>query len=391
MAESKKILMLDGNSSQCLPLMRSFYKKGYWVTLVSPSKFSSGYFSKYANEKLIWPKITGNEDEFYGVLLKHIKSTNYDVVLGLSDVSSGILSYHKSEVEKYVSTVVPDYQTFSIAANKYATMQLCMKNEIPCPLTFDDNEAYSEELKKKLNFPAVVKPKKGVGAIGFTVVDDWNLLVQKLPGLRKKFGSLLIQEYIPNQMQYTVEAFCDKNSELKACVISKKERFFPVDGGTSSCNITVDEPEIVFIVENLLNKLEWKGIANIDFVFDPRDNTHKVIEINPRIGATAKIAFMAGIDLSEMLLKLANDEVIEEKRDYNTEIILRNLLLEMLWFLFSSFKNKRRAQTSFFKFFGRNVSYQSFGVDDPSPLIGFVLGYIVKYADLKKLKEKLPL
>ncbi len=389
MAESKKILMLDGNSSQCLPLIRSFFKKGHWVTLVTPSKFSSGYFSRYAKEKLIWPKITGNEEEFYKVLRDHIRSTKYDVVLGLSDVSSGILSCHKEEVEKFVSTVVPNYKIFSMAVNKYATMQLCMANGIPCPLTFDDNEAYSEGLKKNLKFPAVVKPKRGVGAQGFTVVHDWNLLIEKLPELQQNYGSMLIQEYIPNQRQYTVEAFCDQNSELKACVISRKVRFFPVSGGTSSCNITVNEPEITLTVERLLKKLKWTGIANIDFVFDPRDNTYKVIEINPRIGATAKIAFLTGVDLSEMLLKLANGEDIKEIKSYDSDIILRNLLLEMLWFLFSSFKDKKRDRVMFFKFLGRNVSYQSFSIDDPFPSIGFVLGYMIKYANLKKLKQKI--
>lgn len=381
----EKILVLDGNSSQCLPLVRAFYKKGYYVTLVCPTRFSSGYFSQYINKRLIWPGITENEEKFLQVFKDHIKKNKYKLVLGLSDASTRMLSYHKEEIEKFVKTVVPDYKYYSVAADKYLTMQFCMEENIPCPLTYEIDKANYN----KLDFPVVVKPKIGVGAVGFNIIDNLQSLDEKLPKLRKEYGELLIQEYIPNQIQYTAEVFFDKHSEMKTCVISKKTRFFPVKGGTSSCNITVENHEISHIAENLLKKIGWVGPANLDFVLDPRDNTPKIIEINPRIGATVKIACLAGIDISEMLINLVTGRDIKCAKVYKKKIIMRNLCLDLLWFIFSSYEDKRTTQPGFFQFFGRNVFYQSMRTDDPGPFIGFILGYLVKYSNLNKLKKKL--
>ena len=372
-----------------MPLIRGFHKDGHRVTLICPGICSSGYFSRYAHKKITWPRITGNEEKFYQLFIKHVKENKYDLVLGLSDVSTSMLSYHKKEIEKYIQTIVPDYGVYATAADKYMTMQLCMKHEIPCPYTFSDKDVESEFFREKLKFPVVVKPRKGIGGVGFTVVPDRKSLRNQLPSLKKEFGNLLIQEYIPNKTQYTAEVVCDQNSELKACVVSEKKRFFPIVGGTSCCNVTINNPEIRKICSRLLKALQWTGVANIDFVLDPRDQVPKVIEINPRIGATVKIAFLAGVDFSRMLLCLYDRKEIMRITEYKEGIVMRNLLLDMFWFAFSSIKEKRTTRPAYYKFLGRNIHYQSFGWDDPVPILGFALGYLVKYANFNKLKKKL--
>lgn len=383
-----KILVLDGNSSQCLPLIRSFKKAGHIVVLVCPGIFSSGFFSRYPDKKLIWPKSSDYPDKFYQQFISHVEKEYYDFVLGLSDVSTEMLSSHKQEIEKYIQTLVPDYKIYSKAANKYNTMRLCMENDIPCPLTVNEDEIDCDFFKEQLTFPVVVKPKRGVGAVGFSILSNPSDLEKCILDYRKKFGDLLVQEYIPNDLQYTAEVFCDKQSEIKACVISEKKRFFPLKGGTSSCNITIKNDEMISISRTLLKKIGWVGPANIDFILDPGDNTPKVIEINPRVGATVKIAFLSGVDFSNMIITSINNKNIEKTSSYIKGIVLRNLLLDLLWFLFSSFTQKKSTYPGFFKFSGHNIYYQSFSKDDSGPLIGFFMSYVIKYSNLKKLINK---
>lgn len=387
MSESKQILILDGNSSHCLPLMKSLEKMGHAVTVVCPSVFSCGYFSRYG-QKEIWPRITGNEDEFYRLLVNKISTVEYDLVLGLSDTSARLLSQHKSAIEKYVSTIVPDVEIFEKAADKFLTMQFCMDNGIPCPATIDGD---ADLLISDITFPVIVKPKVGVGAVGFFIIEDEEELRQRLPSLEATYGSMVIQEFIPNENQYTVEAFCDHNSDLKACVITKKVRFFPVNGGTSSCNVTVNDPEIYGSVKRLLEGIKWVGSANVDLIVDPRDHIPKVIEINPRVGATVKTAFLAGVDIADMSVKLIDKKSIESKKETPAGIVMRNLILDLLWFAFSPFAAKRTNNPSFFKFFGRGVHYQNFSVDDPLPAVGYFLSNVLKYINGNVVRRKLGL
>jgi hypothetical protein len=50
---------------------------------------------------------------------------------------------------------------------------------------------------------------------------------------------------------------------------------------------------------------------------------------------------------------------------------------------------RKSTHPSFFKFFGRNVCYQTLAADDPMPFAGFVLGMLRKYANPKVWKAKL--
>ena len=38
-----------------------------------------------------------------------------------------------------------------------------------------------------------------------------------------------------------------------------------------------------------MKKINYKGIVDIDFVYDKRDCTYKILDINPRIGATFRL------------------------------------------------------------------------------------------------------
>lgn len=389
MRDRKSILVLDGNSSQCLPLIRSFYNLGFKVDLVCPGVFSAGYFSRYAHKRIIWPRITGNEKDFYELLIRHIASNKYELVLGLGDVSAGILSRNKHEIEHYSKTLVPDFDIFSVAADKYLTMKFCMNHDIPCPVTIDSESDLMDPSRFEINFPVVVKPKKGVGAVGFSIYHDIETLMHDLPGLRQEFGPVLIQEYISNDIQFTAEVFCDRFSDMKACVIASKTRFFPTKGGTSSCNVTVRNLEIEHTIEKMLRQIKWTGSANIDLILDPRDNKAKVIEINPRAGAIIKIAFLAGVDIGQMIICLLNKKSVKENRGYSDGIIMRNLMLDILWFIFTPIRTIRESNPSFFKFTGKRVHYQVLSFKDPLPVIGFIGGNILKYCNIQKLKRKL--
>ena len=189
-------------------------------------------------------------------------------------------------------------------------------------------------------------------------------------------------------MQYQAEAFLDKESEMKVCMVILKPRFFPVKGGTSTANLTIDHQEITDTTRRLLEKLKWQGAADVDYILDPRDGRAKILEINPRVTAGIKIGFSAGIDYADLHLKLALDQEVPEITNYKLGVYCRNFFLEMLWYLLSDRKMKKETTPPFFSIFRRDMVDQIFSIDDPLAGLGFFLNMIRKYLNIKNFRSK---
>lgn len=384
-----RILILD-QGRQSLPFFKSFSMAGHEVISVCRSRLNECFFSRYPAKRLVWPGYVKDRRAFEAKLMDFIRFNKIDVTIGVGDITSDILSKNKEEISKYTSITSPDYDVFIKASDKLNLMEYCMANNLPCPKTYDLNPDTIERIDELLKFPVIVKPTRGVGAVGVIRFDSSGELAEKYMSLKNNYTNILVQEFIPqeNGMQYQAEAFLDETGKTKVCLVIEKPRFFPVKGGTSSANVTIDHPGIKEIAERLLEGLKWKGAADIDFILDPRDQSIKILEINPRVTAGIKIAFEAGIDFADLHLKLALGEKIDPIDNYKTGIYCRNFFLEFLWFVFSDMKMKRQTRPPFFRFFGKNISDQVFSIDDPFAGLGFFLSMVKKYLNVNNFKSK---
>jgi len=351
---------------------------------------TTGYFSRYADKRLIWPDYFHDPNGFKEKLIEYLRDYQPDVTLSVGDVSAQIISENKSEILKWTKVTVPDLEIFNRAVDKASVMSYCMDNQIPCPKTFFVKEGDLENKVKEMLFPVMVKPCRGLGAIGLHRFETPEEVLVHYEALKKMHGDLLIQEFIPQKggTQFQAEAFLDADSKMRVCMVIAKPRFFPVTGGTSTANVTIDRPDIQESVRKLLEGIQWTGAADVDLILDPRDNVPKILEINPRVTAGIKIGFAAGIDYADLHLRLALGQDIPKTELYKIGMYSRNLCMDILWFLFSSREDRRSTKPSFFKFFGQNVCYQTLSVDDPLTFLGFALGMVKKYANPKVWQKK---
>ena len=384
-----RVLILD-QGRQALPFMKALSQAGHEVIIVCNTRLSEGYFSRYPVKRLLWPSYVDDRKLFERKLIDYLKNNRVDVTISVGDITSDILSKNKNEILKYTCLTQPDYSVFIKAADKLNLMEYCMANELPCPKTYDFNPETVGRIDELLKFPVIVKPTRGVGAVGLVRFDESASLVKQYSFLKEKYGNLIVQEFISqeNGMQYQAEAFMDEESRMKVCVVIEKPRFFPVSGGTSSANVTIYHPKITDITRVLLEGLKWKGAADIDFILDPKDNSVKILEINPRVTAGIKIAFAAGIDFADLHLKLARGEKIPEFSNYKSGVYCRNFFLEVLWYIYSDRKMKKNTSPPFFKYFGHHIVDQLFSFDDPLAALGFFLHMLKKYMNLARLKSK---
>lgn len=376
-----RVLLIEGRARQVMPLMKSLHDFGCDITTFNSSKLDMGYASRYPNNKLLAYFDASDPAGSLESVRKELKSRKYDLVIPLNDFPAIILSQNKKELSQYAEIATNDWDVFQFASDKLKTMQVCMENDIPCTKTILD-EDLNDLNKCGLPFPLVVKPRTGYGAVGFSVVDNINELKTVVEATRAKHGAPLVQEYIPqSDLQYKAELFIDKNGETKSAIVFAKVRWYPINGGSSTLNVTVKRPDIVETCVKLLKDIRWHGYADIDLIQDPRDNVAKVMEINPRITGSVKICYEAGVNFTEQILQDYLDIPVTEYLEYPEDLYLRYLHTDILWFLKS--KNRFKTKPSWFNF--KNSTDQIFSLDDMKPWFAYSLQGLMK---MKKDKQK---
>jgi predicted ATP-grasp superfamily ATP-dependent carboligase len=389
MAKTLNILLLDGHTIQVLPVAKALRKRGYRVTALCESKLSFGWVSRFPHYKVLCPSAIDEPEEYLDFLENHLKQHDYDVTIPLFNDTAELVSEFKNRFDPYTKIAIPDYDVFIHGHDKNLTMQVAKKVGIPHPRTMDLETNALETAAEYCGFPSLIKPNISAGARGITRVNSLDELRELYPMIKAEFGASTLQEFIPQSgYQYKCQMFRDNDGTIKAATVQKKYRYFPITGGSTSCNEIVDQPEIVGSSKCVLDEIGWTGFADLDYIQDPRDNKYKLMEINPRVPACVRSCFESGVDYAEMIVKQA---LHQEVPTFTAKpgMIIRFMSLEVLCFLFSSNKERFSSQPSWFKFFGKNICYQDGSFDDPLPMLtGFLLG-IKKYMNPKFRKSKL--
>src|SRR5208282_5524127 len=77
---------------------------------------------------------------------------------------------NKRELSRYTSIPFPDYDQFIKASDKAQTLQIAMKNGIPCPKTFFINDPCELlTIKDNISYPAIIKPRSSSGSRGISL------------------------------------------------------------------------------------------------------------------------------------------------------------------------------------------------------------------------------
>jgi len=200
-------------------------------------------------------------------------------------------------------------------AGKYSMFQLCQELGVPCPRAVvpqsqDGARAFAAEagfpLIAKLTSPwkAPLTPSAGRGGgaklRSTSIVADFT----ELNGLREKCeaegAGLMLQEFIPGAPghDWFFHGYCAADSVCRPAFTGVKERSYPAHTGLTSLGHSVPNTQLRRQVTELLARLSYRGIVDLDLRLDPRDGEYKLLDFNPRLGAQFRLfRDAAGIDV----------------------------------------------------------------------------------------------
>lgn len=232
--------------------------------------------------------------------------------------TSGIdfVIHYKAILERFVQIIpVPNRKAYNIAADKGMLASYMLQNDIPTPLTVFDLTQDLEMALDKLTFPVLLKPK--IGESGYsavleeppiTVYKDKDSLMSVLNS-QKISDKYIIQQYVTGYVIGCNVLY--KKGKLITYTIQKSltsTRPFAPSFGIEF----IDNKEVIKIVDALMSKLLWNGVANLDLIYDTQHDRIYILEINPRFWLTI-IGSMVRSKVNFPLLacKLALNQPIE--------------------------------------------------------------------------------
>ena len=382
----KKVLILDGGAAHAMAIAECLQKTGYFVAVMCGNKNEYGYHTKFANEHYLGTD--SHEPGYKEFMLSFLRKNHFDVLIPTSDAAAEFMSFHKDELKELTGVLMPDRSIFEKGYDKNYLMAICKENGFPHPLTVDMAKMRSLDEKdlKEFPYPGLLKPNRTSGGRGMTLVNSIEELIDVYPLIHDQYGECHLQQYIKEGgRQIKVQVMTDNEGEPKYTSVIWKQRYYPVNGGSSCCNITIDNPEIARICGKVLQTIGWIGFADFDLIENPDTGELLIMEINPRIPACVRSVFKSGMDYATMI---ADATLGLPLREYNYESgkSLRHLGFDILWFLKSP--NRFKTKPSWFKFFDKDLSYQDWIKGDFKAFFWGTVGNVRKQLNPEFRKAK---
>lgn len=268
------------------------------------------FHSRYAVRRTLYPHPGADLEGFVSTLCAELERDHIDVVLPTSDYTAIAISKAQERVSVHSRPVVPPHDALSLSMDKLRTLRAAEELGIDTPKTHVlESPEDLESILEVVEFPCVVKPRRGMGAIGVHFVHTPEELRRVFAARSSWSDSVfamdrsLVQELIPGEVHDVCLLF--NQGEVRAALTQKRLITFPSRGGAGVYNETTDEPELKEQAIAILRQLNWHGPAQVEFKVDLEHRRITLMEINGRFWGTLDLAVAAGVDFPTLACAIA--------------------------------------------------------------------------------------
>ena len=309
-----RILILDGDHKNALAIIRHLGKtKDYIIDVISYSKASVGFYSKYTNNRIITESPKKNSTAFISKIVETIKKNNYTAIIPVSYISFQLCSKNRSSIEKYTSITIASPEVIKIASSKVETYKLSEKLGIPYPKVFNINDI-NDINNLEINYPCVVKAPFEAGKNIVEYAKNKTDLIKKFNKIvdENDFNGVfpIVQHFIVGEgvgfFAYYIEGKCVNY------FVHKRIREYPITGGASTVAESFFNQDVINNGKKILDYLQWEGVAMVEFKKDNSTGEYNLMEINAKFWGSLDLALAAGINFPQMIIDTAKGNIINK-------------------------------------------------------------------------------
>ena len=300
---SRPLAIVMGGSVNGLSFARSLRRRGVPVLMLDSDRLI-GTYTRHARFTLL-PAANEQPEvwlDFLDLLASNLSQKA--VLFPTSDVHTEFIALNAERLRPTFSFLVCDAPVMDRIIDKRLQYEGALEAGVPIPGThFPQSTHDVETTAAGLRYPCILKPYKShVGRKKIpkkvVLVDSPERLVTEFRRVSSPGVAFMVQEIIPggDQALYGYLAFWDGESQERAWLTKQKLRQNPPLYGDGSLQQTVEVPEVATLSRQLLTYFNYRGFVGVEFKYDARDSTYRLMEINPRTVSGNQLAISAGVD-----------------------------------------------------------------------------------------------
>lgn len=333
-----------------LSLVHCIGTAGIPVITASEKKQTSTAYSKYSSEHVVFSSY--ESEEFINELCELGKKNGQKLVFVTYDDRVILnISKHRQRLEEHYLFLLPDHERVEQLLDKLRFCELCEERNLPAPQTLrvtSDRDLTPQKIKT-LQAPYLIKPAYR----HYWFHEDFTEVVgnyQKaykcstFPELQRLYTKIrqinpdvVVQEYIvgDDSCMFDVNFYINQQGEIECYVMAQKIRVYPPDAGWGSYVKTIHNLEIFNACLQLIEKLNLRGLINIQFKQDSRSGEFKLIEIHTRTSIFDFLGAKAGQNIPALYYaSLTGRQVpISKESDYRNGVKYINIGRDLRLFL----------------------------------------------------------
>jgi predicted ATP-grasp superfamily ATP-dependent carboligase len=272
-------------------------------------------FSKYV--KTYGKGRPADDDEVFALIKENCLKFKADIIIPIKEKTVRIVAERVDKLMEFTHVPpMPDPQTLETVRNKWLLYNWLYDHKFASdkPYRYADI-VRSGKITRDLTYPLLIKPFWGSGGRGIVYIKDYAAHLRFRPLKTFSPEELLIQNYFPG-FNIDVNLLAEKG-KIVAHSIQKDISHSTKLSYSRSIEFKKNEKLLTF-ASAIIMELNYTGIAHLDFRYDERENTFKLVDFNARFWSSLLGSLNTGINFPWLYCQRAlNIEIISP--DYLTE------------------------------------------------------------------------
>jgi predicted ATP-grasp superfamily ATP-dependent carboligase len=280
-------------------VIRSLGWLGVPVYAIDTDRRAAPLASRYCVGSFVWDFRLEDAERsiaFLGTVAERIGGR--PILLPADDHGATFVAEHSEALRAWYRTAHPNAELANALSNKQRLFELCREHGMPTPdAVFPKSREEVEQAIDNVTFPLVLKgidtqlQERRCG-VRMAIVNDRDELLARYEEMETpEDPNLMLQEYIPggDDSVWMFNGYFDADSRCLLGFTGRKLRQYPAYTGATSLGLCTRNETVERLTIDFMKAVGYRGPLDLGCRYDRRDGAYKLLDVNPRIGATFRL------------------------------------------------------------------------------------------------------